>query len=162
MVRNNTPLAQLEQYSFKAIILSPGPQTPRQSGNLMPILERYAEELPVLGICLGHQAIGEYFGATLKRASYPMHGKISTLIREEDPIFDQMPPSFEVVRYHSLILEDLPHALEAIAWTAGGELMALRHRHLPMRGIQFHPEAALTQYGLQMIRNWLNFARAVG
>jgi anthranilate synthase component 2 len=159
VVRNNTPLSRLNQYNFDSVILSPGPQTPRQSGNLMAILDLYAPKLPVLGICLGHQAIGEYFGATLKRAAWPMHGKISTLHREDDPIFSGTPACFGVVRYHSLILEELPPALEAIAWTSGGEIMALRHRHLPLRGIQFHPEAALTEYGLQMIRNWLNFAR---
>lgn len=161
VVRNNTPLCGLEQYPLKGIILSPGPQTPRQSGNLMAILEQYAGKLPILGICLGHQAIGQYFGATLTRAAYPMHGKISTLLRKGDPIFEAMPSSFEVVRYHSLILQDLPASLESIAWTAGGEIMALRHRHLSLRGIQFHPEAALTQYGLQMILNWLNFARVL-
>ncbi len=162
VVRNNVPLSDLESGAFRSIIFSPGPQTPRLAGNLMSIIDLYVHRLPVLGVCLGHQALGEYFGAALGRAVYPMHGKVSQVIRKNDPLFEGLPATFGVVRYHSLILDGLPPVLESIARTEGGELMALRHRYLPVRGIQFHPEAALTEYGLEMIRNWLNFARVLG
>jgi len=161
VVRNNAPLPDLESGVFQSVILSPGPQTPRLAGNLPSIVERCVHRLPVLGVCLGHQALGEYFGAALGRAAYPMHGKVSRVVRENDPLFEGLPAAFGVVRYHSLILEGLPPVLESIARTEDGELMALRHRYLPVRGIQFHPEAALTEYGLEMIRNWLNFARVL-
>jgi anthranilate synthase component 2 len=162
VVRNNAPLPALEGGAFRSVILSPGPQTPRLAGNLMSIIDGCVHRLPVLGVCLGHQALGEYFGASLGRAAYPMHGKVSRVVRESDPLFEGLPEAFGVVRYHSLILGGLPPVLESIARTEGGELMALRHRSLPVRGIQFHPEAALTEYGLEMIRNWLNFARVLG
>jgi anthranilate synthase component 2 len=162
VVRNNAPLPDPGSGAFQSVILSPGPQTPRLAGHLMSIVEGYVHRLPVLGVCLGHQALGEYFGAALVRAAYPMHGKVSQVVRESDPLFEGLPRAFGVVRYHSLILESLPPVLEPIARTEGGELRALRHRYLPVRGIQFHPEAALTEYGLEMIRNWLNFARVLG
>jgi anthranilate synthase component 2 len=112
---------------------------------------------------LGHQAIGEYFGATLTRASKPMHGKISAIRCESDELFEKVPLQIEVVRYHSLIVRNIPAILKVIAHTVSSseEIMALRHRRLPVHGIQFHPEAALTEYGLQIIYNWLNFAGVV-
>ena len=160
-MRNNASLPELASGAFQSLILSPGPQTPQLAGNLMTIIGQYVHRLPVLGVCLGHQALGQYFGASLGRAAQPMHGKVSRVIRRSDALFEGLPESFGVVRYHSLILDELPPVLECIARTEGGELMALRHHSLPVRGIQFHPEAALTEYGLEMIRNWLNFARVL-
>jgi anthranilate synthase component 2 len=110
-----------------------------------------------LGICLGHQAIGTYFGACLVKAVQPMHGKLSAVFLEKDYLFEEIPSQTTVVRYHSLILEDLPFSMETIACTASQEVMAIRHKTLPVRGIQFHPEAALTVYGLKMIENWIKF-----
>ncbi len=159
VVRNTVSLTGLNMDSFSSIILSPGPQTPRRAGCLMEIINQYIRQKPMLGICLGHQAIGEYFGAQLGRAIRPMHGKLSTIQCQEDPLFADIPANMEVVRYHSLILNHMPPSLETIAQTIDGEVMALRHRELAVRGVQFHPEAALTPQGLEIIRNWLIFAR---
>lgn len=158
VVRNNVPLGEITQASYRGVILSPGPGTPRRAGNLMQVVEHYANTVPVLGICLGHQALGEHFGAALQRAAKPMHGKLSRIDCVPDAIFAGLPATFEVVRYHSLVLGGLPATLETVARTAEGEIMALRHKSLPVRGVQFHPEAALTQHGLKMMNNWLNFA----
>ncbi len=160
ILRNNASLAEIQQEEYEGIILSPGPETPLKAGYLMPVIEYYATQKPMLGICLGHQALGMYFGAKLVRAAKPMHGKISYIdCLLDKALFADIPAKLEVVRYHSLILDSIPACLEALAWTETGELMAFRHKTLPIRGIQFHPEAALTQHGLKMINNWLNFAR---
>jgi len=160
VIRNDTPLAQIQQTDYQGIVLSPGPETPQKAGSLMQVIDYYASVKPILGICLGHQALGQYFGARLVRAAKPMHGKISYVYSESDEaLFTGIPASFAVVRYHSLILDTLPPCLEALAQTETNELMALRHKMLPIRAIQFHPEAALTEHGLKMINNWLNFAR---
>ena len=159
VVRNTVSLAQLESIPFQSIILSPGPQTPRQAGGLMQMIHEYVHRKPVLGICLGHQAIGEYFGARLQRAAQPMHGKLSTIDCRQDPLFAGIPTPSAVVRYHSLVLENVADPLEVIATSQAGEVMAVRHRALPVRGVQFHPEAVLTSHGLEIIRNWLIFAR---
>lgn len=163
VLRNNLSIEQIKKRDFQAVILSPGPQIPRKAGNLMRVVDHYVTQLPVLGICLGHQALGEHFGATLTRASKPMHGKISAITCADDELFGEVPKQIEVVRYHSLILKNLPPSLKVIAQTdsADQEIMAFRHKELPVHGIQFHPEAALTEYGLQIIYNWLNFARVV-
>jgi len=160
VLRNNVSLSEIRQADYEGIILSPGPETPRKAGCLMQVIDWYATRVPMLGICLGHQALGEYFGASLIRATQPMHGKISYIqCKPDQALFAGIPPAIEVVRYHSLILTHLPDCLEALARTDANELMAFRHKTLPLRGIQFHPEAALTQHGLKMINNWLNFAR---
>ncbi len=159
IVRNDTSLDEIQQQTYQGLILSPGPETPHKAGNLMQIIDRYVHTLPVLGICLGHQALGEYFGAELGRADKPKHGKLSYMHCQPDVLFEDMPTEVEVVRYHSLILRNMPASLEILAWTVEKEIMAFRHKSLPVRGMQFHPEAALTQYGLKMINNWLNFAK---
>lgn len=162
VVRNHADVAQLAQEAIQAIVLSPGPGTPRQAGNLMEVVAHFAHQVPVLGICLGHQALGEFFGATLTRASKPMHGKLSTIRCQPDYLFAGLPAIQPVVRYHSLLLQQLPDCLENIAETESGELMALRHKSLPIRGIQFHPEAFLTTHGLAMVRNWVKFNQLAG
>lgn len=154
VVRNNVPLAEIEQLAFDAIVLSPGPGVPRKAGNLMAVIDRYHQTKPMLGICLGHQALGEYFGATLLKGHRPMHGKISDIILRQDAIFNNLPSPMPVVRYHSLVVAINDPQLVPLAFSPEGELMAFRHATLPLYALQFHPEAALTTYGLDMLRNW--------
>ena len=156
--RNNIPLEQYIGQDFSGVLLSPGPESPAKAGKLLQVLDYYQNRLPILGICLGHQAIGEFFGWKLAKAKRPMHGKISTISNNGTGIFQQVPPSFDVVRYHSLVLHAQPNSpLTATAHTLDGEIMGLAHQYKPIWGIQFHPEAALTQYGHEMIANWAKF-----
>ncbi|MGV3640339.1 MAG: anthranilate synthase component II [Adhaeribacter sp.] len=154
VVRNNVPLESLEELSFEAIVLSPGPGVPRRAGLLMEIIDRYHQSKPMLGICLGHQALGEYFGGTLQKGLQPMHGKISQIDCRPDALFRNLPATMPVVRYHSLVIRPDTPALVPLAYSREGELMAFRHARLPLYGMQFHPEAALTTYGLDLLRNW--------
>lgn len=156
VLRNNAPLIDLLSEKYTGLVLSPGSGIPAKAGNLMQILDFYHTKIPILGICLGHQAIGEFFGAEIKKAQKPMHGKISKLFHEKDPLFNHIPSGFNVTRYHSLICDKLSCELLVIAKTYSGEIMALKHRDLPIYGLQFHPEAILTQYGLEILRNWKN------
>ncbi len=158
VVRNNIPLADITRYQYDAVVLSPGPQSPCQAGVMMEVIDFYHQKLPMLGICLGHQAIGEFFGMPLGKANKPMHGKLSRIFCKEDSLFEQLPTSFEVVRYHSLILKEIRPPLEVIATTSTQEIMAIRHKNLPIKGVQFHPEAILTQYGIHLLSNWVNFS----
>ncbi len=139
-----------------AVVISPGPMDPFRAGHLMQMIDYYCERVPVLGICLGHQALALKFGAKLEHADKPMHGKISRIYCEKDSIFENIPKNFNVVRYHSLIIKELPNTLTALAKTDNGELMAFKHKTLAVYGIQFHPEAALTEYGLQLLENCLH------
>jgi len=158
VVRNNVPLSKIRRGDYRGIILSPGPGIPQNAGGLMQVVGHYAGRLPMLGICLGHQALGQHFGAKLERATQPMHGKMSYITCGPDAVFVGLPARLSVVRYHSLVLTHLPDTLEVTAQTDAGEIMAFRHKSLPVCGVQFHPEAALTQDGLKMVGNWLNFA----
>ena len=157
--RNDTPLTALQALPLRAVVLSPGPGTPGRAGVMPAVLQHYHDKLPMLGVCLGHQAIGEFFGATLRRAARPMHGKVSEIkVAPQENLFSGMSEQQTVTRYHSLVLaEPLPPALVPLARTAdaAAELMALRHRTLPLYGVQFHPEALLTPHGLAMLANWL-------
>ena len=128
----------------------------------MDVIEHYYALVPVLGVCLGHQALGEFFGAELFKAAQPMHGKLSQIQCSEDYLFEGLPRELQVVRYHSLLLRSLPPSLQSIAETPAGEVMALRHTSLPIRGVQFHPEAILTEGGLAMLKNWLSFNKIAG
>lgn len=157
VVRNDVSLEDLTPNSFQGVVISPGPGRPENAGNLLPILSHYSGLLPILGICLGHQAIGIQFGAQLVKAKYPMHGKISAVKCRDSPLFRSLPGQLNVVRYHSLILQGLPNCLQVIAKTDANEIMAIRHRNLEIHGLQFHPEAYLTEGGFQMIRNWVGF-----
>ncbi|QJW89194.1 aminodeoxychorismate/anthranilate synthase component II [Spirosoma taeanense] len=160
VVRNNESLARLTNLSVNGVVLSPGPGTPRQAGRLMDVIAHYAGRVPLLGVCLGHQAIGEFYGATLAPAALPMHGKVSTIrVQTDDVLFQGLPGQFSVTRYHSLVLRDLPDTLISTALTDQNEVMAIRHAALPIWGVQFHPEAALTQFGLPMVLNWINFLK---
>lgn len=158
VVRNNEPWSRLTAGPTDAVVLSPGPGTPRQAGRLLDIIAHYHQRVPILGVCLGHQALGTFFGANLTLAPKPMHGKISVIQTDRvDVLWRGLPPAFEVTRYHSLILTDLPTTLVSTATTGTNELMAMRHQTLPVWGVQFHPEAALTQHGLALLKNWIDF-----
>jgi anthranilate synthase/aminodeoxychorismate synthase-like glutamine amidotransferase len=159
VIRNDASLDDIRRFDYEGIVLSPGPGTPQQAGCMTQVIEHYHNHLPILGICLGFQALGTYFGATLSKAIRPMHGKISEITIHTDPLFAQIPERLRVVRYHSLVLKELPSSLEGLALTAENELMAFRHRNLPLRGLQFHPEAILTEHGFQILKNWLTFHR---
>lgn len=150
------PLSGFENIDFQAIVLSPGPKRPADAGLLLPLIQRYYQAVPILGICLGHQAIGEHFGARLIKARLPMHGKTSVIRHDAHPIFEGIPEHFEVMRYHSLLLDSLENTpLRSIAASAESEIMALEHPELPLLGLQFHPESVLTEYGLQLLKNWV-------
>jgi anthranilate synthase component 2 len=155
VVRNDTALSEITRYNYSGIVFSPGPSRPQDAGVMIQVLEYYYEKLPILGVCLGHQAIGEFFGAQLVKHR-PHHGKISLLTTKPDPIFENTGEPVQVVRYHSLVLENLPDCLESIAESEDGKIMALRHKTLPIYGLQFHPEAILTKDGLQILKNWRN------
>lgn len=161
VLRNHTALSEIKSCEYRGILLGPGPETPSKAGNLMQVIEAYLGQLPMLGICLGHQAIGQYLGARLVKAPCPMHGKISTIRTLPCKLFEGLPSQFEVVRYHSLILEALPAALKATAFTADQSLMAFEAPESKVFGIQFHPEAALTEYGLHILNNWAKFSGIV-
>jgi anthranilate synthase/aminodeoxychorismate synthase-like glutamine amidotransferase len=154
IIRNDTPKKDWPA-APDSILISPGPMDPMRAGRLMEMLEFYHNKAPILGICLGHQAIGLFFGSKLNFALKPMHGKISQIHAEDDIIFKNIPKVFNVVRYHSLVLSDLSSELKLIAKTEEGEVMVIKHASLPIYGIQFHPEAALTEYGLLILSNWL-------
>jgi len=139
------------------IVISPGPGTPRRAGITVPVVRAFAGRIPILGVCLGHQAIGEAFGGRVVRAKEIMHGKVSAIHHDGKTIFRGLPQGFAATRYHSLIVERdrLPEALEISAETEDGTIMGLRHRELKVEGVQFHPESVLTEVGMQLLRNFL-------
>lgn len=137
------------------VVVSPGPCTPREAGVSLAAIDWFAGRVPVLGICLGHQAIGMAFGARLVRAGRVMHGKRDTIAHDGRGVFQGLPARVGVARYHSLALTDLPDTLQASAWSDDGELMALRHRDLDVEGLQFHPESIASEHGHAMLANFL-------
>jgi anthranilate synthase/aminodeoxychorismate synthase-like glutamine amidotransferase len=139
------------------IIISPGPGAPQQAGISLAAIQALAGQVPILGVCLGHQAIGEAFGGRVVRAQRPMHGKASEITHEGEGIFRGLPSPLRVGRYHSLIVEPetVPETLRVTAWSAEGEIMALQHRSLPIFGVQFHPESVLTDCGYRLLSNFL-------
>lgn len=147
---------QLESLSPSRLIISPGPGTPVEAGISMAAIQRFHQSIPILGICLGHQALGMFFGAQLKHASYPMHGKTSTIIHNGHDLFSGIPTQFQGMRYHSLIIDELEETgLRTIAFAADDQaIMAVQHEKYPCVGIQFHPESVGTEYGWQLINNW--------
>ena len=150
-----------------AAVLSPGPGTPAKAGILVPLVQALAGRMPVLGVCLGHQAIGEAFGGRVVRAERLMHGKTCPVEHQADELFDGIPSPFTAMRYHSLVVNwaGLPHDLVVTAWSGdrgmGGEIMAMKHRQFPLYGVQFHPESIGTEHGKRLIENFLRVARAV-
>ena len=153
-------LADIERMAPEKIVVSPGPCTPDEAGISLAVVEAFGAEVPLLGICLGHQSIGQAYGGTVQRARRVMHGKVSAIHHGGRGVFRGLPPAFPATRYHSLIVADVPDCLEVTAWTAhedGGpdEIMGLRHRELPVEGVQFHPESIKTPVGKQLLGNFL-------
>jgi anthranilate synthase/aminodeoxychorismate synthase-like glutamine amidotransferase len=150
----------------EAIIISPGPCTPTEAGISVPLVRAAAGTVPVLGVCLGHQAIAEAFGGEIIRAERLMHGKTTLVTHTRHQIFEEIPSPFEVMRYHSLVVSvpSLPLELETIAWAAdrpaGQEIMAIAHREFPVYGVQFHPESVATPEGKRLLKNFLALARS--
>jgi len=142
----------------QAIVISPGPCTPREAGISVAVVQRFASEVPILGVCLGHQAIGAAFGGKVIRADRIMHGKTSLIYHDGKEIFEGIPNPMEATRYHSLILErsSLPECLEICAWTTENEIMGVRHRDRRVAGVQFLPESILTAHGKALLRNFVH------
>jgi anthranilate synthase/aminodeoxychorismate synthase-like glutamine amidotransferase len=140
-----------------AIVISPGPGTPDQAGISLELVRRAAGRVPLLGVCLGHQSLGQAFGGRVVRAAKPMHGKTSEIRHDGRTIFSSLPDPITATRYHSLVVarEALPACLEVSAWTDDGVIMGLRHRELPLEGVQFHPESIMTAAGKALLRNFL-------
>ncbi len=153
-------LEQIAALDFNAIVISPGPGTPSDAGISVPVIRRFAGEIPILGVCLGHQAIGEAFGGRIVRAPKPVHGKSCRVKHQGQGIFEGLPAELEVARYHSLVVErdTLPQSLEITAATQEGIIMGLRHQRYDVEGVQFHPESILTSAGQQMLTTFLGRA----
>jgi len=162
-VRRNDALSVMDALALapEAIVLSPGPCTPDEAGICLDLISAAAGRVPVLGVCLGHQAIGQAFGGQVVRSGKPMHGKLSAVRHGGTDLFDGLPSPFQATRYHSLVVEPgtLPDALAPTAWTEDGVIMGLRHRTLPLFGVQFHPESIASEHGHQILANFLALAR---
>ena len=143
-----------------ALLISPGPCDPSRAGISPDVVRHYAGWLPILGVCLGHQCIGEVFGGRVVSAKMLMHGKTSNIHQQGEGVFRGLPAPFAATRYHSLAVEreSLPDALQVTAWTDDGEIMGLRHRDLPLEGVQFHPESILTESGMSLLKNFLEMS----
>ncbi|MGZ6286366.1 MAG: aminodeoxychorismate/anthranilate synthase component II [Ktedonobacterales bacterium] len=150
-------LEEVEALAPTQIVISPGPCTPNEAGISVPLIQRFAGKIPILGVCLGHQSIGQAFGGRIVHARQVMHGKVSRIHHSDKGVFQGLAEPFEATRYHSLVIEraSLPAALEVTAWTDDGEIMGVRHVSLPVEGVQFHPESILTQYGHELLQNFL-------
>jgi len=158
VVRNDRiSVADVERLKPAQIVVSPGPCTPSEAGASLAIIGRFAGVAPILGVCLGHQAIGQAFGGKVVRAQRVMHGKVSAVRHDGKGVFAGIPDGFTATRYHSLAVEreSLPACLQVTAQSEEGEIMGLRHRTLPVEGVQFHPEAMLTEHGHAMLKNFL-------
>ena len=150
-------LEQIAALQPERICISPGPCTPHEAGISVPVLQNFAGRVPILGVCLGHQAIGAAFGGKVVRAQEVMHGKTSLIQHTGTGVFRGLPSPYTVTRYHSLAIEraSLPQCLEVTAWTEDGEIMGVRHRTLAVQGVQFHPESILSEHGHALLRNFL-------
>jgi anthranilate synthase/aminodeoxychorismate synthase-like glutamine amidotransferase len=159
VVRRNdqVTLDEIESMQPKQIVISPGPCTPNEAGLSCAIIEAFGSRIPLLGVCLGHQALGQVFGGRVVRAPFPMHGKTSLMYHQGQGVFRNLPQPFEANRYHSLIVErdTLPETLEITAETDDGLIMGLRHRSFPVEGVQFHPESIMTPVGKELLGNFL-------
>jgi anthranilate synthase component 2 len=155
-------LAQIEELAPDQIVISPGPCTPNEAGISMDLIRSYAGVYPILGVCLGHQSIGQAFGGKIVHAKELMHGKTSMIHHQAQGVFRSLPSPFRATRYHSLVVErdSLPDCLEVTAWTDDGDIMGLRHKDLAVEGVQFHPESILTEHGHTLLRNFLGAATA--
>ncbi len=162
LVRRNDALTVQEALGLRpaAILLSPGPKAPAQAGICLPLLRGAPDDMPIFGVCLGHQAMGEAYGGDVIRAKAIMHGKTSPILHEGKSVFKGLPSPFTATRYHSLAVDraTLPAELEVTAWTDDGEIMGLAHKTRPVHGVQFHPESILTTCGHQLLGNFLDLA----
>lgn len=154
VVRNHATLQQIEALNPNLLVIGPGPGNPKGAGICRTCIQR---GFPVFGICLGHQIIGDVFGASIVRAPYPIHGKTSRILHKGEGVFKELPQGFLVTRYHSLVIcpHKLPEELSLTAWTEEGVIMGICHRYLPIAGVQFHPESIATEGGLQLLSNSL-------
>jgi anthranilate synthase component 2 len=150
-------LEEIKALAPARIVISPGPCTPNEAGVSVPLIRRFAGEIPILGVCLGHQSIGQAFGGRIVHAKQVMHGKTSRIRHVDQGVFHGLPQPLTATRYHSLVIEreSLPAELEVTAWTDDGEIMGVRHRSLPLEGVQFHPESILTERGHELLGNFL-------
>lgn len=151
-------LHEIAEIKPEGIVISPGPGRPEDAGISMEVIEEYGPDMPILGVCLGNQSIGQVYGGKIIRSDYPVHGKTSQINHTDHYLFGDVPEPFEATRYHSLIVErkSLPGCLEIIAETKEGIIMGLQHKEYPATGLQFHPESILTPQGPKMLANWLN------
>jgi len=163
VVRRNDEidLAEVERLAPVHIVISPGPCTPNEAGISVPLIRSFAGRVPILGVCLGHQSIGQAFGGRIVHAKRLMHGKTSAIHHNHQGVFRGLPNPFTATRYHSLVIEreSLPECLEVTAWTEDGEIMGVRHKTLAVEGVQFHPESILTEHGHDLLRNFLEMHR---
>ena len=158
VIRNDKiTIPEIQEMAPSGIVISPGPCTPSEAGISNEVIQRFGPELPVLGVCLGHQCIGEAFGATVDRAGEIRHGKTSWIHHDGAGVFSGLPTPFEAIRYHSLVIypETVPDSLEVTAWTDNGLIMGVRHKEYPVEGVQFHPESIMTAVGHDLLRNYL-------
>jgi anthranilate synthase component II len=154
-------LDEVEELAPERVVISPGPCSPAEAGISMPLISRFAGQIPILGVCLGHQAIGAAFGGNVVRSGFLMHGKTSSIHHDGRGLFEGLSNPFQATRYHSLVVErnSIPECLEMTAWVDEGEIMGLRHRELPVWGVQFHPESILTEGGMEILKNFLEMTR---
>lgn len=154
-------IPELEKLPATSICISPGPCAPAQAGISLDVIKHFAGKVPILGVCLGHQAIGEAFGGKIIRAKEVVHGKVQPITNNGTGVFKGLPCQFNVVRYHSLVIDPntVPDCLEVTAKSRDGEIMAVRHKTLPVEGVQFHPESLLSENGFEMLSNFLNSAK---
>ena len=158
MVRNDASLTQLEEIDASGVVISPGPGDPNSAGVSLEAIRTFGERMPVLGVCLGHQCIGAAFGASIARADVgPRHGKLSDITHDDEGVMRDLPSPFPATRYHSLAVIDgtLPSSLEVSAHSEDGTIMGIRHRELPIEGVQFHPESVLCQDGPKLLANFV-------
>ena len=150
-------IEEIEQFNPDRIMLSPGPCTPNEAGISLEVIKHFAGKLPLMGVCLGHQSIGQAFGGKIVHAKKIMHGKVSMVEHINSGVFENLPSPFQVTRYHSLVIEkdSIPDCLEITAWTDDGEIMGVRHKDLLIEGVQFHPESILTDHGHDLLKNFL-------
>ncbi|PGZ94472.1 aminodeoxychorismate/anthranilate synthase component II [Bacillus pseudomycoides] len=157
-------IEDIEQMQPDFLMISPGPCSPNEAGVSMDVIRHFAGEIPIFGVCLGHQSIAQVFGGDVVRADRLMHGKTSLMHHDGKTIFKDIPNPFTATRYHSLIVkkETLPECLEVTSWTEEGEIMALRHKTLPIEGVQFHPESIMTSHGKELLQNFIRcYSRSV-
>jgi len=154
-------LEQIEKLQPQYIVVSPGPCTPNEAGISVATIQRFAGRIPLLGVCLGHQSIGQSFGGKIGHAKQLMHGKTSAIFHNNSSVFHGLPNPFTATRYHSLVIEGatLPDCLEITAWTEDGEIMGVRHKTMAIEGVQFHPESILTEHGHELLANFLRGER---